>query len=133
MKERSKMKKQFVVVVITLVLLTVGLSGCSENDGRNKFVGTWISTGGAWYHDIIVLYSDGIASLTHHTSGEDHVQSATWKTNDTHLILTMKSSMHEGNYNEYFSYSFPNDETLVLTQGYREREYTGEPTTYKKS
>ncbi len=130
MKERSKMKKQFVVVIIMLVLLTVGLSGCSENGGRNKFVGTWTSAGGAWYHDIIVLYSDGIASLTHHTSGEDHVQSATWEVNDTHLILHIES-YGEVTSNEYHRYSFTNDETLVLTQVYR--QYVGEPTTYRKS
>lgn len=127
------MKKQIVVVGIMLVLLAVGLSGCTNEIGgnKNKFVGTWTSTGGAWYHDIIVLYSDGIASLTHHTlSSGDHVQSATWKVNDTHLVLTIESSVH-GNYNEYFSYSFPNDETLVLTYSYG--GYVGKPTTYKKT
>ena len=124
-------KKIVGVFVMTLILLTVRLSGCNENEhneniGESRFVGTWTYTGGSFYNDIIVLYSDGVLSTTHYSS-YDHIQSGTWEANETHLILHKDPSgqLTEG-YDDVYSYSFSNSETLVLTR-------IGVTGTYKKS
>ena len=53
------MKKQLVIIGIAVILITVGLSGCNEenntlNPEKNKFVGTWQNSTSM----VIDLFSD---------------------------------------------------------------------------
>ncbi len=100
---------------MTLVLLIVGLSGCTENGGGDKFVGTWTYTGGYFYWDKLELYSDGIARLTRFGSS-DQIRSGTWKVEGNTFMLAY-DRLGETEYLN-LSYSFPNDETLVLRGAY---------------
>lgn len=129
--EINRMKNQLIIIGITLLFLVVGLSGCNEKSTdenlKSKFVGTWTSTGGAFYMDIIVLYADGVASYTHHGSSEDYIHPGTWEVKGDKLIInrTDIGSL------ETFTFRFTNDETLILTM---DPDYYGEwETTYKKS
>ncbi len=123
------MKKHLEIVGITLVLLVVSLSGCTEESGGNinKFVGTWTSLGNDFYIDIMVLYSDGLAKITNHGSTQDYNHPAAWEVKDDKLVINQTDS--ELIYT--FSYSFSNDETLVLIQEIDDRTFG--PYTYKKS
>ena len=54
------MKKQLVIIGIAVILITVGLSGCNEenntlNPEKSKFVGTWQNSTSM----VIDLFSDG--------------------------------------------------------------------------
>jgi len=121
------MKKQLLIIGITLVLITVGLSGCTDNNNggiNNKFVGKWSGLGDegdAFYHTI-TFYSDGLVDLFHETSNGGWSDSGTWESNET--ILTF--NITDNKYIRGFRYTFTNSETLILTDNYG-------TITYKKS
>jgi len=116
------MKKQIIIIGITLVLLAVGLSGCTDQNGGNKFVGTWTYTGGNFYYDTLHLYSDGVLSgISRFSSGYDDVEPGTWEANETHLIL------HFTDDDTSYGYKFTSSDTLVLTAPW------GDTGIYKKS
>jgi len=41
--EGCRMNKHLIVIGMTLMLLTVGLSGCVDNSELNRYIGTWIA------------------------------------------------------------------------------------------
>ena len=49
------MQKNLLLIVILLVLISVGLSGCNEADNTDKFVGTW-EISGVNYTEIIPFH-----------------------------------------------------------------------------
>lgn len=116
------MKKQLIIIGITLLLLAVGLSGCTDQSGGNKFVVTWTYTGGNFYYDTLHLYSDGALSGIYHDSyGTKGTDPGTWEATDTHLILHFTQFGDES-----YGYKFTSSDTLVLTASW------GETGIYKK-
>lgn len=97
------MKKHLNVIGITLMLLAVGLSGCTETDDTAKFVGIWerIETNG----DIasFTFFSNGTYNLNDEISGKYEII-------DGKLITYVSEIPYENEY--YFS---DNDTKLHLT------------------
>ncbi|MCK4364434.1 MAG: hypothetical protein KAW45_00100 [Thermoplasmatales archaeon] len=117
------MKKQIIIIGIMLMLLAVGLSGCTDQSGESKFVGTWTYTGGDFYYDTLHLYSDGVLSgISRFNPDYAPADPGTWEANDTHLIL------HFTDFDDLiYSYKFTSSDTLVLTASW------GDTGIYKKS
>jgi len=94
------MKKQLMIVGIFVILLTVGLSGCTSNPlntEKNKFVGTWNTI-----YETYTFFSDGTCSISG-LSGTYDIKDGKLVINAMELMLT-------------FSYLFSNnDNTLTLT------------------
>jgi hypothetical protein len=107
------MKKQLVIIGITLLLLTVGISGCSSlMSDKDKFIGTWKAPSGI----ISVLFSDGTC-----TSGGVR---GTWEVKDKMLVIVLVNLPTQSTY----SYAFSNgDKTVTLTD-----KATGISTVYSK-
>lgn len=113
------MKQQLLIVGIVVILVGVGLSGCSRvstklNPDSDKFLGTWkvveINNSTA-IGDIYTFFSDGTVGLTD-TMG-------TWEFKDGKLILDF--DVHQYMY----SYSFSdNDRTLTWISMDRTITYT---------
>jgi hypothetical protein len=126
------MKKQLVIIGISLVLLAVGLSGCTNNNGggniEDKFVGKWTCLSGDYLIGNLEFYSDGLARTTHIVDAEViSTHSATWEVNGDKLIVNETDSKIVITYR----YTFSNDQTLVLTEVIMGNDYG--PYTYKKS
>lgn len=97
------MKKQFLILGIVAILISVGLSGCTEvntlSPQENKFVGPWYKS------NILVMefHSDGTCLYL--------AQSGRWEINEGKLLLELSSG-----YNPSFKYTFSDsDLTLKLT------------------
>jgi hypothetical protein len=96
------MKKQLIIIGILALLVSVGLSGCSQisnplNSEKNKFVGTWKVN-----EATNIFFSDGTCTF----SGV----SGTWEIKDGLLVITIISEMPS-----VFSFVFSNnDRTLTL-------------------
>ena len=105
------MRKQLVIIGITALLVTVGLSGCA--DDRSKIVGVWKvnegETVGIWERNevTIMFFSNGTLSA--------YDINGTWEIKDGLLDINL--------YEEYltspqdtFSFKFSNfDKTLTIT------------------
>jgi len=116
-REVMKMNKHLVVIGMTLMLLAVGLSGCTEisnpltGNDDNRFVGTW--KGG---YVTIVFFSDG--------EGSQGSMSFEWEIKDDKLVQTM----YQGEISTVYNYQFSdNDKSLTLTD-----VNIGIPRTYTK-
>jgi hypothetical protein len=116
------MKKQLLIIGMTLVLLTVGLSGCNQvsntiNPEINKFVGTWKNT----TIEIIQGYTQITnTSYTFFSNGTFNRA----KTTGYYELKDGKLFMNYGKgtgimYDYYFS---NNNQTLTLTQTYNPNE-----------
>jgi len=102
------MKKQLVIIGVTLILLIVGLSGCNEekntiNTEKNKFIGTWQNTT-LGYTTTITLFSNGTSKV--------NTGNATWGLKDGKLVITLALTGQPTEYPYTFS---NNDRTLTLT------------------
>ena len=88
------MKKNLIVIGITLMLLAVGLSGCTETDDAAKFVGTWerIEPNGGIVS--FTFFSNGTYNLNDETSGKYEIV-------DVKLITYVSEIPYENEY--YFS------------------------------
>jgi len=99
------MNKQLVIIGITVLLITVGLSGCSNNQintDKNKFVGSWSTVDG---HAITTFFSDGSCSFPTVPLKQKY------DIKDGKLVITF-----EGQFTFTYSYLFSNnDNTLTLT------------------
>jgi len=97
------LKKQLVIIGITLVLLAVGLTGCI--DDKSKFVGTWTEVNSV-PPDSFIIFSDGTI-VTPDGSG-------TWELKDGKLVMiaTEQGQTITSVYNYTFS---NNDNTMTLT------------------
>jgi hypothetical protein len=98
------MKKQIVIVGLVILLIFVGLSGCTETNSlsaeEKKFVGTWIMQGP---ETIITFYSDG-------QMGGDLGQK--YEIKDGKLAILTEIS---GGYKqELYNYSFSDNETKLI-------------------
>jgi len=101
------MKKQLVIIGIVALLITVGLSGCTNNPfdyEKNRFVGTWTQQG-VLIPETHTFFSDGTCSVG--------VVSGTYDIKDGKLVETLAN----GQMTVTWTYSFSNDDTiLTLTQ-----------------
>ena len=104
------MKKQLVIIGIVVILITIGLSGCTEvsntlNPEKNRFVGTWQNTTVLKSNLTIYLFSDGTCTFI--------ISSGTWDLKDGMLIIESSSSL--GTNILAYNYSFSNNNrTLTL-------------------
>ena len=103
------MKKQLIIIGITLLLLAVGLSGCNEdgntvNTEKNKFVGTWQNTT-LGFTTTITLFSNGTCKVM--------TGNGTWDLKDGKLVITLRVNDKSTTYTYAF---FNNDRTLSLTE-----------------
>jgi len=99
------MKKQLIIIGIIVLLVAIGLSGCTNNPldtERNKFIGTWTCTEGMSKGISFTFFSDGTGSLS--------IASITWTLKEGKLVISS-----EGMTVPYI-YSFSNnDKQLTLT------------------
>lgn len=108
------LRKQLVIIGITLVLLTIGLSGCSDNNlssksNQEKILGNWIATlPESNETPIFIFYENGSYSIF---IAEQTIW-VKYTMTDTMLTVSMDSSSNTAEY--YFS---NNDNTLTL-KGY---------------
>ena len=99
------MNKHLITFLIAVLLLTVGMSGCIENNStdndESKFVGTWESPGQSSYS----FFSDGTCSHSY--------MGGTYMVKEGQLVVTFTSPR----YSILYDYSFSNDNTtLALTE-----------------
>src|SRR5512136_3004541 len=114
------MKKQFLIIGIILLLVTVGLSGCNQINSsyaieKNKFVGTWIylvPTGeGTNYTFTYYFFSNG----TFIFNRPNGVTNGTFDIIDGNLWLTTSANGNK-DYGEY-SYEFSENNTKLAIEG----------------
>jgi len=79
------MKKQIIILTITVLLIVVGLSGCFGSDNENikelnKFVGTW-EHGSLQDGPIIIFYSNGTCIYI-----RDHAE---WQIKNGKLVIDL--------------------------------------------
>jgi len=138
------MKKELHILGITIVLIAVGFSGCTDtnnsgtntsndgtnntnnetnttNDGaHNSFVGKWESlsfTEGNMFYHTITFYSDGQVNLLHKNSSiSDNglTNTGTWYKNETTVSFNITGYSLIRN----LQYTFTNSETLILYYHY---------------
>jgi len=103
------MKKQIVIVGIIVLLVCVGLSGCSNNPfdtEKNKFVGTWKTNSTESFNPAnlgtVIFFSDGTLSL----SGLGGMK---YEIKDGKLVISTNNN--ELQYT--FEYSFSNSNTVL--------------------
>jgi hypothetical protein len=108
------MKKQLVIIGITLLLLAVVLSGCNQvsnpqKSDKDKFVGTWIENTNSTPKSRITFFFDG--------TFVNPAASGTWELKDGKLVMvTIAEGQIETNVCDYtFS---NNDNTMTLTDKY---------------
>jgi hypothetical protein len=96
-----EMKQQFMVWGLVMLLVCVGMSGCSTLvSDKDKFVGTWKAANGT----TSVLFSDGTCTITGITG--------TWDIKDNLLVIKLANLPTQST----FSYVFSNgDKTVTLT------------------
>jgi len=101
------MKKQFVILGIITILVSVGLSGCNQvsttlSQENNRFIGTWKNTTS---HMTLELSSDGTCSMWNYTG--------TWDLKDGKLVIDLTTVGVPSTYT-YIYLFFNNDNTLKL-------------------
>ena len=104
------MKKHYVIIATMALLLSVGLSGCTEenttlNSEKNKFVGTWKNTTKNITRTIILFANESCSLSILNETG-------TWDIENVELVLKFPDS-----YLTYrFNYDFSNkNQTLSLS------------------
>ena len=106
------MKKQFAIIGIIILLVTVGLSGCNTSSrDEDKFIGSWKGTysyGGNFTRKVpvtIMFLSDG----TYSASLPMIIDNGTWNIEDGKFDKTIDSEP-----TVVYSYSFANNNTSLL-------------------
>ena len=107
----GNMDKKLIIIGITLILISITLSGCTINkEEMTKFVGTWISEHQG-YDYTIIFYSDGKYETINHIWGNGN-----YEVRDGQLILNQDNT----NMVYTMDYIFSNDNqkfTLVYESG----------------
>jgi len=115
------MKKQLIIVGIIVLLVVVGLSGCTNNPfdtEKNKFIGTWVHSESyldylgniEWTNKTITFFSDGTCIFPNQQSGV----SGTWTLKDGKIVCTVNVQGQSQTF--YYDYSLSNDgKTLTVT------------------
>ena len=103
------MKKNFLLIFVLTFIISVILSGCSEEnisltDEEQRFIGTWF--GGGKVNDVVAFYPDGTCCYFLDMS-------AVWKIEDGKLIITAK----EGEYIYDYEFSSDDKDLTIYIQG----------------
>jgi hypothetical protein len=110
------MKKQFIIIGVVIVLIIVGLSGCSTqnnnqnqnnnnvNPERNSFIGVW-KTDPIDNYWTLELYSNGTFKRM------DGVVGGQYEINDGHLALNYTDEIWVP---DEFDYNFSNSNTTLI-------------------
>ena len=120
------MAKQLTILVIVVLLLTVGLSGCLTVDEKSKFIGTWHTSSEYWPY-IISFSEDEICKFFYQNESYSETN-FTYKIENTSLFLHSTEYYTELNMELYFSFT---DDNAVLTlinpnvMGYNDSNYAG--------
>jgi outer membrane lipoprotein SlyB len=97
-------KKQLVIIGITLVLLAVGLTGCI--DDNSKIVGTWTAVNTV-PSDFLTIFSDGTIVKSDGSSG-------TWELKDGKVVMVVTEQGQT--ITSVYDYTFSNnDNTMTFT------------------
>ena len=115
------MKKQLVIIGITLLFLVIGLSGCStQNDNenqdnntldpeKNRFIGTWVNTSTSGKTNTIIFYSNGTFSAPLLQ------QNGAWDVKNNTLVYK-ETAVNGSEYTFEYTYIFSNNNrTLAVT------------------
>jgi hypothetical protein len=102
------MDKSFLIFGIAVLTLTVGLSGCFEDNEVSeidRFIGTWETEQGL----TLIFYSDGTCSMAGLFDG-----SGTWELDNGSILITLllQGGKNYMSYNYHFSDNYT---TLTLT------------------
>jgi len=110
---RNKTKKQLLIVGITVLLVCIGLSGCTDtnnsvDNNEYSFVGTWLGEtikSEKLVEQTITYFSNG-------TFSNDIFGNGTYEINNSKLVMA-----YYGTGNITYDYSFSDDgNTLTLTK-----------------
>lgn len=104
------MAKQLAVLVIVVLLLTVGLSGCLTVNERSKFIGTWHTSSEYWPY-IISFSEDGECKFFYQNESYSETN-FTYEIENNSLFLRSTGYYTEINMDLYFSFT---DDNTVLT------------------
>lgn len=121
------MKKEFIIVVIIALLLTVGLSGCASlSSEEKKFVGTWKTDNSFSFTIFSFVFKDNKECITNSNIGTGN-----WKVENNRLIITFKMDLGNGQINTYqdvYYYQFSNNNQNLIISPYE--SYIGLKTFY---
>jgi len=114
---------KFVVAIACLLLLTLGISGCTQfqpQSESNSFVGTWESgvVDGLWIHQK-TFNADGTFTwswLYQSTRATYSTTTGTWSADGTYLTVT-------SDHTDTYAYQFIDDDTFLLTVDGGSRTY----------
>ncbi|MCJ7570347.1 MAG: hypothetical protein MUO82_00495 [Candidatus Thermoplasmatota archaeon] len=114
------MKKQLIIVGIIVILLTVGLSGCNEDNNsfqsdEEKIIGEWIyslSIGEITVNMSYNFFSNKTLKIISFYNDEVSQVNGTWNIADNKLVITSEGETITSNYG--FS---NNDKTLTIAYG----------------
>ncbi len=117
------LKKNFLIIVIFMVISSLILSGCSEEgniltDEEQRFIGTWYAgtAHGSIVNEVIAFFPDGFCSYFLNLN-------ALWKIEDGKIVFTLEDR------EEIFDYEFSNgdlnlrifDEATNQDMGFRKQ------------
>lgn len=116
-----KMKKKFLIPLVTILLLIVSLCGCFQNEENStklsseekRFLGSWANSTKFQGKTITITYNFSPNKTYEVTaeSGSDKVSySGTWKIRDDILFIAIEGRTQSGDYQ-----FLDNDTTLILT------------------
>lgn len=100
------MQKQIAVVLIAILFIIVGLSGCNEYaDDKGKIIGTWRGKGGGSLTVAYSFFSDGTCSWGS--------LAGTWDIKDGKIVMTLMN----GEMSKSLNYKFTDDPDILYFNG----------------
>lgn len=113
------MKKQLVIVGIVVLLVTVGLSGCTSENTQNseldRFVGTWVGTHGSvsfQYNETWTFYENRSLKIVKHEW--DEIELGSYKLEGEELEIKIPDTEDPRYvYTMWYYYNFSYDDTKL--------------------
>ena len=113
------MNKNLIIFAITVLLIVVGLCGCSESEQRQintdkeKLIGTWANTSSYEGNNLTISYTffsnnTYVVTIVHLENTSSY--NGTWEITNNQLIVTIEGRTQTGNY-EFSN----NDKTITIT------------------
>ena len=103
------MKKTLSIIGIIFILLTISLSGCTE---ESKFVGTWRTQPILGISSGFVFSNDGTITIDGYTE-----PAGTWKLEDGLLVINLQNSHDTVDLTGSFNYEFSKDDKTLTLEG----------------
>jgi len=105
-----KKQKQFIIIVIMLVMLTtMSLSGCTNEVDKSSFIGTWTTSGG---DGTMTFSNDNLVTVTGQLGDISLSGTYTWAVADKKITFTSESG---GSLGVTLDYRFPTSTQLIFT------------------